>query len=270
MRRPTWIVLLLALAAARSSTGTGADEPTARQILDKAKELDDTTRKWNEREQIMNLTIHGKGGGDRERVLQIYDKRSPDGEDKTISFFLSPAEVKGSGFLQLAHRDRDNDQWLYLPELKRTRRITSRLRDQSFLGTDFSYRDLEILGEIRNWSEKEAHSKLTGHEDVDGKPCHVIELTLQQEGGYGKIVLWVDEGLLVSRKMEFYGADGKRVKTLLQGDIRDVGAIPTAHHMEMKNVEKGSSTEVELTEVKYDSGLPDDLFTERRLKRGPR
>lgn len=270
MRTTTWIGFLLILAAAGWSTRTQAEEPTARQILDKAKDLDDTTRKWSEREQTMTLTIHGKGGGDRERVLQMFDKRSPDGEDKMIAFFLSPPEVKDSGFLQLAHRDGDDDQWMYLPEIKRTRRITSRLRDQSFMGTDFSYRDLAILAEIRSWTEKQASSKLVGQEDVDGKSCYVIELAPQQEEGYAKIVVWMDKDLLVSRKMDFYTADGKHVKTLLQGDIRNVGAIPTAHHMEMKNVEKGSSTDVKLTEVKYDSGLSDDLFTERRLKRGPR
>ena len=269
MRNPRCTVLLLVLATMGTATGTRAEEPTAREILDKAKQLDDTTRKWSERQQTMTITIRGQGGGDRERVLQILDKRSPDGENKTISFFLSPAEVKGSGFLQLAHTDRDDDQWLYLPEVKRARRITSNLRDQSFMGTDFSYRDLEILGEIRNWTEKEASSKLIGQEDVDGKPCHVIELKPLQEGGYGKIVVWMDKDLLVSRKMEFHDKDAKHVKTLLQGDIRDVGAIPTAHHMEMKNVEKGSSSEVKLTEVKYDSGLPDELFTERQLKHGP-
>lgn len=270
MTKSIWIATSVFLAAALSPAWAPAAEPTAREILDKAKALDDTTRKWSEREQTMNLTIHGKGGGDRERVLQMFDKRSPDGEDKMIAFFLSPPEVKDTAFLQLAHRDRDDDQWMYLPELKRTRRITSRLRDQSFMGTDFSYRDLEILGEIRNWTEKEAQAKLVGREDVDGASCHVIELTPQQEGGYGKIVVWMDEKLLVSRRMDFHSADGKLVKTLLQGDVRDVGAIPTAHRMDMKNVEKGTSTEVKLTDVKYDSGLSDDLFTERRLKRGPR
>jgi hypothetical protein len=269
MRRATCTVFLLILTTSGAATRAPAEDEAARAILGKAKALDDTTRKWSEREQTMTLTIRGAGGGDRERVLQIFDKRSPDGEDKTISFFLSPAEVKGTGFLQLAHKSGDDDQWLYLPELKRTRRITSNLRDQSFMGTDFSYRDLEILNEIRNWTEKDAPAKVTGEEVVDGKPCHVIELAPTQEGGYSKIVVWMDKELLVSRKMDFHDKGGKHVKTLLQGDVRDVGAVPTAHHLEMKNVEKGSSTDVKLTEVKYDSGLSEDLFTERQLKRGP-
>jgi outer membrane lipoprotein-sorting protein len=265
MRSAIWTVVLLLLATLGQATKAPADDAAARAILDKVKALD----KWSEREQTMTLTIRGAGGGDRERVLQIFDKRSADGEDKTISFFLSPSEVKGTGFLQLAHKTGDDDQWLYLPELKRTRRITSNLRDQSFMGTDFSYRDLEILNEIRNWTDKEAPAKLAGEEALDGEPCHVIELAPTQEGGYAKIVVWMDKEQLVSRKMDFHDKSGKHVKTLLQGDVRDVGGIPTAHHLEMKNVEKGSSTDVKITEVKYDSGLSDDLFTERQLKRGP-
>jgi outer membrane lipoprotein-sorting protein len=217
----------------------------------------------------MTLRIHGKGGGERERTLKTYDKQDAGGEDKTVTFFLSPAEVKDTAFLQLSHAGRDADQWLYLPELGRTRRITSNLRDQSFMGTDFSYRDLEILGSIQGWTEKEAKATLTGSEEVGGRACHVIELVPQQEGmSYGKIVVWLDKEGLVLRKMQFYDRDGKHVKTLVQSDIRDIGRVPTAHRLEMQNVEKGSRTEVELSEVRYDSQLSDDLFTERQLKKG--
>jgi outer membrane lipoprotein-sorting protein len=246
-------------------------EETARQVLDKAKQLDATTRKWSDRIQTLTLSIHGKGGGARERTLQISDKRSPDGEDKTMTFFLAPPEVKGTGFLQWSHPGKDNEQWLYLPEVKRSRRITSQLRDQSFMGTDFSYRDLEILAELRNWTEEQAPSKLTGSENVDGHACWVIELApTSDDGGYGGIVLWFDKEQLVPRKMTFRDAKGTAVKTLLQTDVKNVGAIPTPHRMEIQTLDKGSRTEVVLTEVKYDTGVGDDFFTERQLQRGPR
>jgi outer membrane lipoprotein-sorting protein len=245
------------------------EDAAAREILDKVRQLDETTRKWANRAQTMTLTIQGKGGGKRERTLKIYDKQQADGEDKTVSFFLSPPEVKGTAFLQLAHTGRDADQWLYLPEVKRSRRITSNLRDQSFMGTDFSYRDLEILGNIQSWTEKDATSKLVGAEDVDGRACHVIELSPQQVGmSYRKLVMLLDKEQLVLRKMDFYDGAAQHVKTLVQSDVRDVGTIPTAHKMELKSVDKGTATVVALTEVKYDSSLPDDLFTERQLQRG--
>jgi outer membrane lipoprotein-sorting protein len=257
------LALLLAAPALRA-------EETARQILDRAKQLDDTTRKWSDRSQTLTLAIQGKSGGARERSLQIFDKRGAGGEDKTITFFTAPAEVKGTGFLQWSHPGKDNEQWLYLPEVKRSRRITSQLRDQSFMGTDFSYRDLEIIAEIRGWTEAQAASSLTGSEDVDGKACWVIALTpATSDGGYGKIVLWLDKEILVPRQITFHDAKGTAVKTLRQTDIKNVGAIPTPYHVQMETLGKGSKTDITLSDVKYDTGLGDDFFTERQLQRGP-
>jgi outer membrane lipoprotein-sorting protein len=244
---------------------------TAREVLDKAKALDDTTRNWTDRTRTLTLVIHGKRGGVRRRELKAFDKRYDDDEDRAISFFLSPPEVKGTGFLQWAHKGRDDDQWLYLPELKRTRRITSRLRDQSFMGTDFSYRDLEILGEIQGWTENEAKSRLVGEDTVDGHACHVIELRPQQDDpSYERIVMWMDQKDLVPRKLDFYDTDGEHVKTLALTDIRNVGPIPTAHKLEMRNLQKDSRTIVEIADVAHDTELSDDLFTQRYLERGIR
>jgi outer membrane lipoprotein-sorting protein len=265
-----------ALAAAIAAAGTilssapPAPAVTAREVLDKAKALDDTTRNWTDRTQKMALVIHDARGGERRRELQVYNKRYPNDEDKALSFFLAPAEVKGTGFLQWAHKKQDDDQWLYLPEFKRIRRITAQLRDESFMGTDFSYRDLEILGEIQDWTEDDAPSELTGEETVAGTACHVIAFRPAQEGmTYGRIVLWMDRERLVARKMDFYDREGTLVKSLALDEVRDVGPIPTAHKLEMRNLKKGSRTVVELTDVRYDAGLGDDLFTQRQLERGP-
>ncbi len=268
MRARLLAVFAAALGVAVSS-GYAADALTAREILDKMKVLDATTRKWTDRSQTMTLRIFATRGGERQRTVRVADKRFDEGERKSITFFLSPAEVKGTGFLQWSHKGRDDDQWLYLPEFKRTRRITSQLRDESFMGTDFSYHDLEILGEIQDWTEDDAPSALTGSEALDGHACHVIELRPQQEGmSYSRIVIWLDQEQLVSRKLDFYDRNGTHLKTLTQTDIRNMGTIPTPHRLEMRNLKKGSHTEVELTEVAYNAGVSDDVFTERYLQRG--
>jgi outer membrane lipoprotein-sorting protein len=262
-------VTVLAVVVGVGALSVPVEALTAREVLDEVKALDDTTRKWTDRTQKMTLLIYGRRGGERRRELKIYDKRYPDDEDKSISFFLSPPEVEGTGFLQWSHKQRDDDQWLYLPELKRTRRITSRLRDQSFMGTDFSYRDLEILGEIQDWTEEEAPSRLVRTEPVDGHACHVIKLQPEQEGmSYSQILMWMDQQKLVTRKMEFHDKRGEHVKTLSLTDVRDIGPIPTAHHMEMRNLQKGSRTIGDIADVAYETGLSDDLFTQRYLERG--
>jgi outer membrane lipoprotein-sorting protein len=266
MRTPPTVPALVAallLAAVPARAGT------AREILDRVRTLDDTTRHWTDRSQKMTLVITDTHGGERRRELQVFTKRYPGDEDKALSFFLSPPEVKGTGFLQWAHKTTDDDQWLYLPEFKRTRRITAQLKDESFMGTDFSYRDLEILGEIQRWTEDEAPTRLTGEERVDGSACHVIEFHPKQDGmTYGRIVVWLDQDKLTLRQMDFYDRDEAKLKRLVLGKIADIGAIPTPAALDMETVKKGSRTHVDVADVRYDAGLEDDLFTQRYLERG--
>src|SRR5947209_16073551 len=109
MRLAVPFVLLIALAGAARAA------ETARQILDRRKALDDTTRHWDDRHQKMKLTIADRRGGERVRELELFDRREPGDEQKTILFFLAPAEVKGTGFLAFTHKGRPADQWLNLP-----------------------------------------------------------------------------------------------------------------------------------------------------------
>src|SRR5262245_35125593 len=248
---------------------SGALALSSREILDQAKALDDGPRHWTDRSQKMKLTITDAHGGERVRELEVSSKRYPDDEDKNLSFFLAPPEVKGTGFLQYGHKKTDDDQWLYLPAYGRTRRITAQMRDESFMGTDFSYRDLEILAEFQNWTEADAPSKLLGEETIDGSACHTIELRPQQEGmTYGRIVLWMDHDKLTARKMDFYDRDGEKVKTLALSKITDEGKVPTAHELDMQSLKKGTRTHVEVSDVRYDTGIPDDHFTQHQLERG--
>ncbi len=242
---------------------------TAREVLDQAKQLDDTTRHWTDRTQRMTLDIFAAGGGQRHRELVAYTKRYPGDEEKSISFILVGAEVKGIGLLQWTRKGRNNEQWLYLPELKRTRQIAAGLRDESFVGTDFTYRDLEILGQLLHWSEDEAATKLLGEDPVGGHVCHMIELRPKQEDlPYPRIVVWMDGDRLTPLKLDFFDGAGTRLKGLTLDDIRDLGAIPTPHRLEMHSLTKGTHTVVTLTEVAYSTGLADDLFTQGQLERG--
>jgi outer membrane lipoprotein-sorting protein len=169
-------------------------------------------------------------------------------------------------------RGRDDDQWLYLPELKRVRQITTNSRRQSFQGSDFTYEDLDLFDDIREWTEADATSKLLKEEQevVDGVPCAVIELVPQgKDLQYGRFVVWLHRESATFRKIEFYDEkDGKLLKTLLLSDFRDVDGVPTPHRMEMTNVKKGTRTEMVFSEVKHDQGLDDGIFTQRTLERG--
>lgn len=265
-RRPlTVLLLLLGLAPAVLAA------ETARQILDRRKALDDGAQHWDDRHQKMKLTITDKRGGLRVRELEVYDRRYPADESKTIVFFLSPAEVKGTGFLSFTHKGRPADQWLYLPELQRVRQITANTRNESFMGTDLSYHDLDLLGEMISWTEADAASSLRGEETVDGTAAQVVEFKPKREDvGYQKIVLWLGKEDLVPREVEFWEADKDPKKRLWQSDVHSVGAIPIAGRLKVETPATGTHTEIEVADVQFNQKLDDDLFTQRYLERGSR
>jgi outer membrane lipoprotein-sorting protein len=246
-----------------------AQAETARELLDKVRVLNDTTRKWTDRTQKLRLEIIDRRGNARARDLEIYLKKYPDDANRSIIFFDSPPEIKGTAFLQWANAHTADEQWLYLPELKRVRRISGGSKRESFVGTDFSYEDLAIIGQITEWSEADAHAVLLRDEPIDGSPAAVIEFTpAGKDVAYGKIRVWLRRSDLVMVKFEFVDQKGRVAKVLTIGGIKPVGSIPTAFHYDMRNVLAGSHTRVEFLEVKYDTGLSDDAFTQRALERG--
>ena len=257
---------LLALAFVAPARGE-----TAREILDRRKALDDTTRHWDDRHQRMKLTIVDRRGGERVRELDLYERREPGDEQKSIVFFLAPAEVKGTGFLSFTHKGRAADQWLYLPELQRVRQITARTRNESFMGTDLSYHDLDIIQEMVSWSEDDARSSLRGDETIDGTACHAIDLAPQREDiGYKKIAIWLGKDDLVPRRLDLYEDGSEPKKRITQGQVSPVGAIPIAHHVDAATPAAGSHTAIEITDVQFNQKLDPDLFSQRYLERGSR
>jgi hypothetical protein len=264
-----WLLAVVLVASVFASAARAGE--TARQILDRRKQLDDTTQHWNDRHEKMKLTIVDKRGGERVRELELYERRYPGDETKTIVFFQSPAEVKGTAFLAYAHKGRAADQWLYLPELKRVRQITANTRKESFVGTDLSYHDLDLISEMTSWTEDDAASSLAAEEPVAGVACHHVELAPKREDiGYKKVVLWLGKDDLVPRQIEFWedGSDPK--KRIKQSDVKSIGPIPLPHAIDVETPANGTKTAIVIADVQFNQNLEDDLFTQRYLERGGR
>jgi outer membrane lipoprotein-sorting protein len=259
------VVMAVLLCSALPALG----EPTARELLEQTRQLSRTTRKWTDRTQRLNLRIIDRRGGERMRALAIYLKKFSEDRNRTILFFESPPEVKGVGFLQWADPHAKDEQWLYLPELKRVRQISAGAKRESFVGTDFSYDDLAIISQITDWTEADAHASLLRSETLDGAPCHVIEFTPAGKSlSYGRILAWLRAEDLVIMKYSMHDTAGRQEKVLTMSDVRKTGAIPTPFHMEMRNEVTGSHTVVDFSEIKYDTGLDDAMFTQRALEHG--
>ncbi len=263
-----YLLAIVALVCLNATTAPAADT-AARKLLDRLRQLNNTTRKWTDRTQRLKIRIVDRRGGERKRELMIYLKKYPEDRSRTIVFFEAPPDVKGVGFLQWASPHDKDEQWLFVPELKRVRQISGGAKRESFVGTDFSFNDLAIMSQIIDWTEADAHAALLRDEDVDGHPCQVIEFTPgTKDFGYGKIVIWVRNDDSVIVKYSMHDTAGRQEKVLTLGDVRAVGHIPTPFTMEMKNIESGSHTIVDFTEIKYDTKLGDDMFSQRALEHG--
>lgn len=260
-------MLLALVPAIRTPPVTAA---SGRAILDEVHATNDA-REPKDSGQKLKMHIFDAGGSERIRDMEMYVNRPGKPDSKTLMFFLSPAEVRGVGFLAWSYAGKDDDQWLYLPELQRVRKITANIRTQSFQGSDFSYQDLELYNDVLDWTEENAASSLVDEKaDIDGVSCAVIELRPTDEKiTYGKLVLWVNRADATVRKIDFYDReDDVLLKSLTIGDYRLIDNIPTPHRFEIATLKKGTKTVLEMSDVRYNQGLTVDDFSQRSLERG--
>lgn len=194
-------------------------------------------------------------------------------EKRTAIFYLSPKMIKGTAFLTFDYPEaaRDDDQWLYLPAMRKVRRISASDRGDYFLGTDFTYEDIRKETKV---GIEDYRWKTVGEETVDGHLCYLVEAIPVNENlakilGYSRMLLRVDQKIWIPRKYEYWDVRGNHLKTVTVGDIRRVQEIWTPHRIEAQNHKTGHQTVFTFSDVDYKQGVDDDLFTQSRLRRGP-
>ncbi len=232
---------------------------TGREIVDKAYNLptgDDQT-------SVLTMTLINKSGQTRVRKIQQFTKDLGDTE-KSIMFFLSPADVKNTSFMNWSYdSDKADDQWIYLPALKKVKRISSDSKSDYFMGSDFTYDD---LGDRK--LDADVH-KLLREETVDGVECYVVESVSKDEDYmYSKTVTWIRKSNFVGLKKEFYDEDEELLKTLSIKNLKEIDGIWVITRSEMENVQKNHKTTMELSSIKINTGVPASKFTERMMMRG--
>lgn len=209
----------------------------------------------------------------KERIRETRGFRKYFGDEKrTAIFYLSPNNIRDTAFLTYDYPqvDQDDDQWLYLPALRKVRRISASDRGDYFLGTDFTYEDIKKESKI---AAEDYRFQTLRADSVDGHAVWVVEATpisekVAQELGYGKVVLWVDAEIWISRLTEFWDTRGEPLKTTRSLDIRRVDGIWTSHRLEVEQHQTHHRTLFTFSEVKYDTDIDDKVFTEGALRRG--
>jgi len=266
--RSIWAFLcaLAGLALSSAAPGVLAAGPSARQIMSEVEQ----TRKLDGSEAVVMMQMNDGKGHKRERKIAMATKLVDDGKtEKRIYRFLSPEDVKGTGILVFDYDTKADDIWIYLPALHKTRRILSSDRSKSFMGSDFSYGDLNIPP-IDDYTYT-----LVKEESSGGEPCWVIDVfpksaKIAEEEGYKKKTLWISKKTHTVRKGLYFDIDGKLKKSLSTGDVVLLDKKKRryrAKRMEMKNVQTGTSSVFVTTDVKFVPDTKDEYFTTRYLER---
>ena len=251
-----------------------SNEKSAGSALPDGDEIANNINSRNEGISLSrNLTMEmtDKRGKTRTRKTRAYRKYFGD-EKRTVIHYLSPRNVKKTAFLTFDYPqiEKDDDQWLYLPAMRKVRRISASDRGDYFLGTDFTYEDIkkESKVSIEDYTRAvKREATLNGHHTYVMQSAPVNS-EVAKELGYGKVIQWVDSKIWMIRKADFYDTKGKPLKTIYTKDIRQVDGIWTAHNLEVINHKTRHKTIFSFKDIVYDKEVRDDFFTQGALRRG--
>ena len=212
----------------------------------------------------MLMILKNRHGQESRRQIRMRNLEVNNDGDKSLSIFDSPKDVKGTAFLNYTHKVGDDDQWLYLPALKRVKRISSRNKSGSFMGSEFSYEDIasqEIEKYTYKWQKDE---------EYEGMDCFVMERypVDKKNSGYSRQMAWIDKEEYRTLKVEYYDRKNAHLKTLtMTGHKQYEGKFWRAAEMYMVNHQTGKSTLLQFSNYKFKVGLNDNDFNKNSLKR---
>ena len=211
----------------------------------------------------MIMTLKNKSGKTSTRNIRIKSLEVEGDGDKSLSIFDEPADVKGTAMLTFSHGLEPDDQWLYLPALKKVKRISSRNKSGPFMGSTFAFEDLSSQ-EIEKYSYK-----LLGEETCGEWQCYVIERKPEyKHSGYTRQVAWLDKEAYRMVKVDYYDRKKALLKTLVASDFNQyLGHYWRAGKMDMVNHLTGKSTLLEWSEYQFQTGMTDKDFRSQSLKR---
>ena len=220
--------------------------------LDIVKKSDATVNAPKDQYLDSKMILINKNGGQKVRKTVMYQK----GDEKRLIRFLSPADQKGIGFLSLP-----NDiNYLYLPAFHKVRKIASHIKNQSFAGTDFSYDDMSSFKYAEEYDPKLLETSLENY---------VLELipkaNIKKE--YSKLKMLVAKESFYPVKIEHYDKAGNLWKVMVREKVVKKGEYWVSLEMEMKDLKKQHSTKTIIEKIELDTGLSDNIFTERNLKK---
>ncbi len=209
------------------------------------------------------MVLRNRHGQESRRQLRVKVLEAQEDGDKSLFVFDEPRDVRGTALLVHAHRESADDQWLYLPALKRVKRISSSNRSGSFMGSEFAYEDMTAQA-VEKFSYRYLRDEPCG--DLT---CSVTErLPTDKKSGYSRQVVWRDRDELRAWKVEYYDRKDAHLKTLtLENYEQHLDRYWRAGVMTMVNHLTGKSTVLTWTDYRFGTDLQARDFTKTGLKR---
>ncbi|MCI5132415.1 MAG: outer membrane lipoprotein-sorting protein [Candidatus Electrothrix sp. EH2] len=212
----------------------------------------------------MVMILRNKNGQESRREMTNKVLEVQGDGDKSLSIFHTPRDIRGTALLTFSHKHADDEQWLYLPALKRVKRINSRNKSGSFVGSEFSYEDISGQ-EVEKYTYKYLRD-----ENLDGQSCTVSEYypVDAENSGYSRQLVWRDKDEYRIRKVDFYDRKNSLLKTLTIKKYQQYeGKYWRAGEMRMVNHRSGKSTVLLYSTYRFRTGLKDSDFNKNSLKR---
>lgn len=249
-------ILMAATPAAHAQTPEELGLEISTKVSDQNDGFGDSTAD-------MTMTLINRSGKKSVRRMRSRTLETPNDGDKSLTIFDEPADVKGTASLTYSHAVEADEQWLFLPALKRVKRISSKNKTGAFMGSEFAFEDISSQ-EVDKYTYKHL-----GDEELDGIPVHKVEsYPAYKYSGYTRLVNYIDKEKLVGLKVEFYDRKDKLLKVLTLTDYEHHnGEHWRPARMEMVNEQTGKSTILEFSNYAFGTGLSDKDFSSNALKK---
>ena len=256
-------IFILAITFLQTSLHALAETPEEKGLAI-VTEADRRDTNYGNSTAHMLMVLKNRHGQESRREIRMKNLEVINDGDKSLTIFDSPKDVKGTAFLNYTHKMGDDDQWLYLPALKRVKRISSRNKSGSFMGSEFSYEDISSQ-EIEKYTYKWLRE-----EEYEGMDCFVTERAPvdKKNSGYSRQVVWIDKQEYRTWQVQYYDRKNEHLKTLTMKNYKQYkDKFWRALEMHMANHQTGKSTLLQFTDYKFMVDLNDDDFSKNSLQR---
>lgn len=262
-RSRTVIVAAVYAASLIGLTGNAVAQTPEERGLEISKEAKSRDIGWGDNTADMLMVLRNTQGQESIREIKLKTLEQKDDGDKSLTIFNKPRDVKGTAFLSFSHPVAADEQWLYLPALKRVKRISSRNKSGPFMGSEFAFEDLSSF-EIEKYTYK-----YLGDEAVEGQDSFMVEqFPVDENSGYTRRVVWIDKEAYRIQKIDFYDRKNSLLKTLTYQNYQMyLDKYWRAESMNMVNHQNGKSTELKWENYVFRTGLKESDFNKNSLKR---